>query len=60
MILFNSFQITAMFVAWPFLIAWLQEANFQGASAAYYAACALYLVAFGAMVFCVANTLDGK
>ena len=49
-----------MFVAWPFLIAWLQDANFQGASAAYYAACALYLVAFGAMVFCVANTLDGK
>lgn len=51
--LFNSFQITAAFVAWPFLINWLTEAAFRGAGVAFFAACALYIVAFGAMVGCV-------
>lgn len=48
--LFNSFQIVAAFVAWPFGIAWLHGADFKGATAALIAACALYVVAFGAMV----------
>ena len=48
--LFNSFQIVAAFVAWPFGIAWLQQATFAGATPAFYAACALYVIAFGAMV----------
>jgi hypothetical protein len=47
--LFNSFQIVAAFVAWPFLIAWLHGAEFRGASAAFIAACVLYVVAFAAM-----------
>lgn len=54
---FNSFQIVAAFVAWPFLIAWLQDATFRGAPVAFYAACALYVVAFFAMVFCVYKKL---
>lgn len=54
---FNSFQIVAAFVAWPFLIAWLQDATFRGAPVAFYAACALYVVAFFAMVFCVYEKL---
>lgn len=56
--LFNAFQITAAFVAWPFLVAWLADASFRGASVAFYAACAFYLVAFAAMVGCVFHTLD--
>jgi hypothetical protein len=48
--LFNSFQIVAAFVGWPFLIAWLSDADFRGASVAFYAACACYVVAFFAMV----------
>lgn len=56
--LFNSFQITAAFVAWPFLIAWLQDAQFKGAGVAFYAACALYVVAFGAMVASVYTSMD--
>ena len=48
--LFNSFQVVAAFVAWPFLISWLTTAGFRGADVAFYAACALYTVAFGAMV----------
>ncbi len=48
--LFNSFQIVAAFVAWPFGIAYLQQASFTGATPAFYAACALYVVAFAAMV----------
>jgi hypothetical protein len=47
---FNAFQITAAFVAWPFLISWLSEAAFRGASVAFFAACGLYVVAFFAMV----------
>jgi hypothetical protein len=54
---FNSFQIVAAFVAWPFLIAWLQDATFRGAPVAFYAACALYVVAFFAMVACVYDKL---
>ena len=56
--IFNSFQIVAAFVAWPFLISYLSGATFQGATSAFYAACALYVIAFGAMVVCVASTID--
>ena len=56
--LFNSFQIVAAFVAWPFGIAWLSDAEFRGASVAFYAACALYVIAFGAMVASVFHSLD--
>ena len=58
MILFNSFQIVAAFVAWPFLIAWLTEQSFKGAGVAFYAACAIYIVAFFCMVGSVASSLD--
>jgi hypothetical protein len=53
---FNAFQITAAFVAWPFLISWLTTAEFRGAQVAFFAACALYVVAFAAMVGCVYET----
>lgn len=56
--LFNSFQITAAFVAWPYLVSWLSDAAFRGAGVAFYSSCALYVVAFGAMVACVYHTLD--
>lgn len=49
---FNAFQITAMFVAWPYLINWLSDACFRGASVVFYSACAAYVVGFIAM--CVA------
>lgn len=55
---FNSFQIVAAFVAWPFLIAYLQDATFKGASAAFYGSCALYVAAFLAMTACVYESLD--
>lgn len=48
--LFNSFQIVAAFVAWPFGISWLAKADFPGVGPAFFAACALYVVAFGAMI----------
>jgi hypothetical protein len=56
--IFNSFQIVAAFVAWPFLISYLSGATFQGATAAFYAACALYVIAFAAMVACVTTSID--
>ena len=57
--LFNSFQIVVAFVAWPFLINWLAEsADFRGASVAFYASCALYVVAFGVMVGSVYQSID--
>lgn len=55
---FNAFQIVAAFVAWPFLIAYLQTAGFNGALAAFYASCALYLVAFCCMVASVVHSLE--
>jgi uncharacterized membrane protein YqjE len=56
--LFNAFQITAAFVGWPFLIAWLCDATFRGATVAFFAACGLYVVAFAAMVGCVYTSID--
>ena len=56
--LFNSFQITAAFVAWPFLVSWLQDATFRGALVAFYAACAFYVVAFAAMVASVYRSME--
>jgi uncharacterized membrane protein len=55
---FNSFQITAAFVAWPFLVSYLDDASFRGASVAFWAAIVLYIAAFIAMVACVYQSLD--
>jgi len=57
--LFNAFQLTVAFVAWPFLITWLAEAQFKGATAAFYAACACYVLAFGFMLMSVYQSLGG-
>lgn len=48
--LFNAFQITAAFVAWPYLVNYLSDASFRGAGVAFYSACAFYVVAFFVMV----------
>jgi len=53
--IFNSFQIVAAFVAWPYLVAWLSDATFRGAGAAFYGSCALYVVA---VIMMVASTYD--
>jgi hypothetical protein len=58
MTLFNAFQIVAAFVGWPFLISWLTTAEFKGAGVAFYAACALYVVAFGFMTLTVADAIE--
>ena len=55
---FNAFQITAAFVAWPFLVAWLHVAEFRGAAVAFWAALVCYVVAFIGMVLCVYNTIS--
>lgn len=55
---FNSFQIVAAFLGWPFLIQWLSAADFKGSSAAFYMACAFYIVAFIYMVGCVRSVMD--
>lgn len=58
--IFNAFQLVAAFVAWPFLIQWLASATFTGHAAAFYSACALYVVAFGLMVASVYESLSDK
>ncbi len=55
---FNAFQIVAAFVATPFGIAWLSDATFKGASVAFYAACAAYVVAFFGMVASVFTSME--
>ena len=44
--LFNSFQITGLFAGFPFLLAWVADADFKYAGAAFWAALAAYLVSF--------------
>jgi hypothetical protein len=56
--LFNSFQIVAAFIGWPFFIEWLSQAAFKGSGVAFYGACALYVVAFFAMVACVRSAMN--
>lgn len=51
--LFNSFQAVGAFCAWPFLINWLATKPFPMSSAALVVACALYVIGFGSMVYCV-------
>ncbi len=50
---FNAFQTTAMFAAWPFLIAWLGTAEFFGAVALYWVAIAAYVIGFLGIASCV-------
>ncbi len=53
----NSIQLVAVFIAWPYLINWLDTAQFSGAPAAYYAACVIYFISFVIMVICVRAAL---
>ena len=57
---FNTFQIVGAFTAWPWLIGWLSEATFKGATAAFYAAIVAYIVAFCFMCFCVYDKTETK
>lgn len=56
--IFNAFQIVGSFAAWPFLIAWLQDATFKGSTACFYSACVLYLVAFGFMIVALTEAME--
>lgn len=51
--IFNSFQLVAIFIGWPFLTNWLSTATFAGAAAVFYAACALYVIWIGFAVAAV-------
>lgn len=42
--LFNSFQFVAIFAAMPFLVAYLFDATFRFAGAAFWAALAVYVI----------------
>lgn len=54
---FNSFQLTFMFAAFPFLLDYLQDATFRGAGPAFYCACAAYIVGFIGMCSAVYENL---
>lgn len=60
MYLFNAFQMTACFAAAPFGIAWLADANFPWARAAFWVALVAYVIFFGMMVAAVYNNIDTK
>lgn len=57
---FNAFQITAAFVAWPYLIQYLSDASFRGASVAFWSSCAFYVVAFFFITTSVYSSIDPK
>jgi drug/metabolite transporter (DMT)-like permease len=56
--LFNSMQAAALFVAWPFIIQWVQTAEFPGAAALFWAGCAVYVLGFGAIVYCIRRAME--
>ena len=55
--LFNSIQIVALFVAWPFLLNWLHTADFPAATSAFVISCVLYLIGFVLMVVAVRTAI---
>lgn len=55
---FNAFQLTLLFVCWPFIITWLKTAEFYAAGSLFYVACAAFLFHFGMTVFVYADSFD--
>lgn len=55
---FNSFQITALFAAMPFLVGWLWTATFSGAAALTWVAIVAYVVFFVLMCGAVLHAVD--
>lgn len=58
MLLFNSIQLTILLVAWPFIISWLEKAEFKGASAAFWAAIVMYGLQLIWTAYAYCRTLD--
>jgi hypothetical protein len=60
MLLFNSIQLTILLVAWPFIIGFLDKAEFRGSSAAFWSAIVMYglQLIFTAYSYC--ETLEKK
>lgn len=55
--LFNAFQITFLFAAFPFLVGYLANASFPGQTPAFYGSIVAYIVAFGFMTSVVYDQL---
>lgn len=58
MAFFNSFQLTVLFAAWPFIIGWLKTQPFEYSGALFWVAIVAYLIHFGFTVFATADQLD--
>jgi hypothetical protein len=57
---FNSFQMVAMFAAFPFGISWLSDQTFRFATTGVWVACLIYMVTFIVMCVSVFHGLDPK
>ena len=55
---FNSFQITVLFAASPFILEWVRNAEFYAANVVFWVGCAAYVVFMGIMTAVVANSVD--
>lgn len=55
--IFNSFQLTCLFAAWPFIIQWLHGLTFYGSGALTVAATVAYGIQFIATIFCYAEQM---
>lgn len=60
MAFFNSFQLTVLFAAWPFIINWLANAQFQAHGVLYWVGIVAYIIHFGFTVFATAEAIDGR
>lgn len=54
---FNAFQIVGLFAAWPFLIGWLGQSEFSGATALWVVAGVVYALGFIGLVACVVSCM---
>jgi ABC-type nitrate/sulfonate/bicarbonate transport system permease component len=56
--LFNVFQLVTAFAIAPFVISWINEATFTGATIAFWVACIAYFVSYVFMMMCVYEGVD--
>lgn len=55
---FNAFQLTILLAVWPFLISFLDSAQFRWSGAAFYTSCALYFIQLCWTVYAYRQSFD--
>lgn len=60
MVIFNAIQLVLILVAWPFIISYLDKAEFRGSSAAFWSAIVLYGIQLIWTTVCYVEVMEKK